>query len=110
MNTFERRMEIIDILSERKKEQVVNLAFELNVSERTIRNDLSELSLSFPIDTKQGKGGCVFVPEGCTLRRRFLTDREKVLLERLSANVSEEDSAILLAIVKSFGRKTKGGD
>ena len=43
MNTFERRMEIIDILSERRKEQVDNLAFELNVTERTIRNDIYEL-------------------------------------------------------------------
>ena len=61
MNTFERRMEIIDILSERRKEQVDNLAFELNVTERTIRNDIYELSLSYPIDTKKGKAvACSF--------------------------------------------------
>lgn len=105
MNTFERRMEIIDILSERKKEQVYNLAFELNVNERTIRNDIYELSLMYPIDTKKGKGGCVFVQEGFMLRRRFLTEKEKSLLEKLSETVSDEDAAILMTIVKSFGKK-----
>lgn len=105
MNTFERRMEIIDILAERKKEQVDNLAFELNVTERTIRNDIYELSLSYPIDTKKGKGGCVFVQEGFTLRRRFLTDKERTLLEKLAVNLSGEDAATLQTIVKSFGKK-----
>lgn len=105
MNTFERRMEIIDILSERKKEQVYNLAFELNVNERTIRNDIYELSLMYPIDTKKGKGGCVFVQDGFVLRRRFLTEKEKSLLEKLSETVSSEDAATLMTIVKSFGKK-----
>ena len=105
MNTFERRMSIIDILAERRKEQVENLAFEFNVTERTIRNDLFELSLSYPIETKKGKGGCVFVPDGFTLQRRFLTEKEKAVLERLSQSVSKEDADVLQRIVKSFGKK-----
>ena len=105
MNTFERRMAIIDVLSERRKEQVENLAFEFGVTERTIRNDIYELSLSYPIDTKKGKGGCVFVQEGFMLRRRYLTDKEKTLLEKLAVNLSGEEAAMLQAIVKSFGKK-----
>ena len=107
MNTLERRMEIIDILSVRKKEKVVNLAFEFNVSEKTIRNDICELSLSYPIDTKKGKGGCIFVQEGFSLRRRFLTDKEKALLEKIALNLSDEEAAVLQTIVKSFSKNNK---
>ena len=107
MNTFERRMEIIDILSERRKEQIKNLAFEFNVTGRTIQNDIYELSLTYPIDTKRGKGGCIFVQEGFTLRRRFLAEKEKSLLERLAVTLSEEDATTLLTIVKSFGKRSR---
>ena len=107
MNTFERRMEIIDILSERRQEQIKNLAFELNVTGRTIQNDIYELSLTYPIDTKRGKGGCVFVQEGFTLRRRFLAEKEKSLLEKLAVTLPEEDAATILTIVKSFGKRSR---
>ena len=48
----------------RKHDLVANLAKEFNVSERTIRRDIEELSLYQPIYTKSGRhGGGVFISE-----------------------------------------------
>ena len=65
MKCFERRMEIIKILFRRRYETLCNLAFELEVSERTIRRDIDELSRTMPIYTKRGRyDGGVYVVEG----------------------------------------------
>ena len=64
MKAIERRMAILETLCERKFDKVENLAFEFNVSEWTIRQDILELSLSYPIYTKTGKyGGGVYIAE-----------------------------------------------
>ena len=49
IKTTERRMAILHILSERRKERIENLAFELGVCRNTIQRDIEILSLSFPI-------------------------------------------------------------
>ena len=46
--TAERRSEIMKILCRRRSETVKNLAFELGVSERTIRRDIEILSRYIP--------------------------------------------------------------
>ena len=45
MKALERRQVLIELLCERRHDKIENLAFELNVNERTIRRDLEELSL-----------------------------------------------------------------
>lgn len=82
MRANERRMRLIEELCERKFDTIDNLAFELGVSRRTICYDIEELSLSYPIFTAKGTGGGVWVRDGYRLGRRYLTEKQRELLER----------------------------
>ncbi len=103
-STVERRQQIIEILNMRRSEQLNNLAFELKVSKRTIQYDIEVLSCSYPIDTKQGNGGCVYVQDGFDLYERYLTAKQFEVLERLKETSTGEDAKVLETIMKSFGR------
>ncbi len=73
MKSFERKLEILKVLNNRRKETISNLAIEFGVSERTIRRDIEDLSLRFPIYTVQGryKGG-VHIMEGVEIDKKLL--------------------------------------
>ena len=53
----ERRQKILEILCVRRQETMENLAQEFNVTTRTIRNDIEELTLAHPIETVRGRYG-----------------------------------------------------
>ena len=57
MTAMERREAILDVLCQRKHDQIKNLAEEFGVSERTIRTDIEVLSCSYPIETVRGRYG-----------------------------------------------------
>ena len=103
-STIERRQRIIDILNMRRSDKIDNLAFELKVTRRTIENDIQVLSCSYPIDTKKGTGGCVYVQDGFDLYERYLTAKQFEVLEELKVNATEEQVKVLETILKSFGR------
>ena len=63
-SALERRQEILEVLCERRRESVENLATEFGVNERTIRRDIEYMTLSYPIYTVPGKGGGVYVSDG----------------------------------------------
>lgn len=51
MTPSERREAILKVLCQRRQDKIDNLAFEFGVSVRTIKNDIEELSLAYPIET-----------------------------------------------------------
>lgn len=102
MRANERRMRLIEELCERKFDTIDNLAFELGVSRRTICYDIEELSLSYPIFTAKGTGGGVWVRDGYRLGRRYLTEKQRELLERLSAGLTAKDAEIMESILSQF--------
>jgi len=103
MGPNERRMEIMEVLCQRRHDTMKNLAFEFSVTERTIRNDISILSLSYPLETIRGRyGGGVKVMDGFYMNRKYLKPEQKDLLERLSTNLSGEDLSIMNSILKEF--------
>ena len=51
MGPAEWRQLILDLLCQRRRETIPNLAAELGVSERTIRRDIEMLTLRYPIET-----------------------------------------------------------
>lgn len=112
MSANERRMRLIEELCERKFDTIDNLAFELGVSRRTICYDIEELSLSYPIFTAKGTGGGVWVRDGYRLGRRYLTEKQRELLERLSAGLTSKDAEIMESILSQFtlagGKRTAG--
>ena len=103
-STIERRQRIIDILNMRRSEKIENLAFELDVTRRTIENDIQVLSCSYPIDTKTGPTGCVYVQDGFDLYERYLTAKQFEVLEELKGVATGEQAKVLETILRSFGR------
>lgn len=103
MTANERRMEIIEVLNRRRHETMKNLAFEFDVTTRTIRNDINELSLSYPIITKRGRyDGGVMLMDGFKLNRKYLKADQQELLERISTNLTGKDLEIAQSILKEF--------
>ena len=103
-SAIERRQRIVEILNMRRSERLENLASELNVSKMTIRRDIEVLSCSYPLNTKQGNGGCIYVEEGFDLYERYLTQKQFEVLEDLKNVATGEQVKILETILKSFGR------
>lgn len=84
METAERRHEIMKILCRRRYETMHNLASELDVSVRTVQRDIEILSITEPIYTKSGKySGGVYVMEGYSMERMYMTDAELNILRKL---------------------------
>lgn len=104
MRATERRKLILEIICERRFETASKLAEEFNVTVRTIYNDVLELSLSYPIYTKQGEYGGIYIAEGYYIGRQYLTDEQKNLLNELTGTVNEEQAKILQSIISKFAR------
>lgn len=109
--TAERRVEIMKKLCRRRKDTIGNLAHELGVSERTVRRDLEALSLSEPIYTQSGRyGGGVYVDEGYSLSRMYMTEEELNVLHKLAdfadkqgpCTLSEEEKKQLRAMIAVY--------
>lgn len=84
VGTAERRKEIMKILCRRKHETIGNLAFELGVSERTIRRDIETLSLTEPIYTQTGRYcGGVYVVDSYSINQMYLLEKEAEILHKL---------------------------
>lgn len=80
MDTAHRRMEIISILSAKGHMTMRELAWELDVSRRTIMNDVIALSFDYPVYTKLGEGGGVFITENYKPYTNTLTLTEQKTL------------------------------
>ena len=99
----ERRAQILNVLCARRKEIIENLAFEFDVSRRTIINDITELSRTYPITTVRGNGGCVKIEDWYHPGRKLLTSNQRKAL--LSAIETAEDNDVrdgLKSILSEF--------
>ena len=95
MGTAERRYEIMKILCRRRYETIRNLASEFGVSMRTIQRDIEALSITEPIYTQAGKYyGGVYVVEGYSLNRVYMTDAELGILKKLYI-AADKDASLL---------------
>lgn len=86
-----------------------NLAFEFGVTERTIRNDINILSLSYPVETIRGNGGGVRVMDGYKLNQKYLKPEQEELLRRLSLQLTGNDLTIIKSIIKDFALRAWKG-
>lgn len=101
-DTFSRRQAILDVLSARRFETMANLAFEFNVSVRTIQRDIDVLSTSAPIYTVCGNGGGVRFMDGQYSSKRYLNTIERDLLEEMLETVPSDKRGILQGILDKF--------
>ena len=93
ISLYERRRRLIAALYERQNDTVGNLAFEFSVSSHTIRNDIRVLELEYPIYTKMGAGGGVFILDSSRLQQRWLTVRQRKLLMDV-CNILDDEQAL----------------
>ena len=84
-------MRLIEILYKRKRETLDNLAYELNVSKRTIRYDIEVLSYTYPIYTTTGPYGGIYIEDTFRLGMKYLTENQ---CERLKCLFQTKDKRI----------------
>ena len=96
MTPSERREAILKVLCQRRQEKIDNLAFEFDVSVRTIKNDIEELTLAHPIETVRGRyGGGVRVPDGYYVGRNYLKPK-------LQSTLQGDDLEVMNSILRDF--------
>ena len=109
MTSSERRQAILEALCRRRHDKIDNLAYEFQVSERTIRNDVLMLSLSYPVYTVSGRyHSGVYVADDYYLGKQYLSDEQLDLIISLKSKVDDDQQKILESIVKKFGRVKEG--
>ena len=110
MNSLERRKEMIEYLCQVRHTTYEKLCYHFAVSLKTVKRDILELTLSYPIITKQGKyGGGIYIADGYYLGRQYLTDEQEKLLKELTGTVNENQAKILQQILSKFGNPIKQG-
>ena len=103
ISLYERRRRLITVLYERQNDTIGNLAFEFSVSSHTIRNDIRVLELEYPIYTKMGAGGGVFILDSSRLQQRWLTVRQRELLMDVCGILDDEQTLMMKSIIVSEG-------
>lgn len=103
MNAAYRRMEIVSILAVSGHVTARELAQEFGVCIRTIRNDIMLLSYGYPIYTKPGAGGGIFIMEGYKPYNNTLTPHEQERLKKMYDAAEGEDKEILKRVLKKYG-------
>ena len=102
MDSAHRRMEIISILSARGHATMRELAWELDVTRRTIMNDIIALSFDYPVYTKPGEGGGVFITEDYKPYANTLTQTELETLCRIYGRAEGKEKEILFRSIKTL--------
>lgn len=103
MDAVERRQQILELLCQRRKDTMQNLAAELGVSERTIRRDVEILTRSYPLETVCGRyGGGVRVADWYHMDRQRMSPKQTALLRRLAADLRGEDLEVMEQILLKF--------
>lgn len=103
MDTVHRRMEIVSILAAKGHTTMRELAWELEVSRRTIMNDVIALSFDYPVYTKPGEGGGVFITENYKPYTNTLTQTEQETLSRMYRRAEGKEQEILYRIIHKYG-------
>ena len=104
MRPAKRRQAIWEALCQRRHETAQNLATEFGVSVRTIRYDVEELSLSYPVETVCGRyGGGVKVPDWYHPRKISLSREQRSVLTQLLEKADEPQQKVLRELLAASG-------
>ena len=101
-STTERRQLVLEYLLNHRFTTLSTLCMEFGVSMSTMRRDILILSFFYPITTFQGGGGGIKIAEGYRLGMKYMTSKQKALLERLSESLSGEELVTMHSILKTF--------
>lgn len=103
MNTAHRRTEIINLLIVRRHTTANELAHEFGVSIRTIQYDIQALSPIYPIYTKQGENGGIFIREDYQPFVNSLSPIELQTLCELMKFAEGRQKKVLVQIIRKYG-------
>ena len=100
MTANERRAEIMRIMTARRQESMGRLALELGVTRRTIRSNITTLTVDYPLETQRGNGGCVKVADWYHPHRsiRKYTDEADVVQAATAAGYKDIYKKTLIGI------------
>ena len=90
---------MIATLYEGHNDIVGNRAFEFDASFHTIRNDIRVLELKYPIYTRMGAGGGVFILDSSRLQQRWLTVHQRELLMDVCSVLDDERALLMKSII-----------
>ena len=103
MNTVHRRTEIINILIIRRHTTANELAQEFGVSIRTIQYDIQALTPVYPIYTKQGENGGIFIGENYKPYMNTLTPLELKVLQEMYELAEGIHKKVLFQVICKYG-------
>ena len=96
LKAAERRKAIMRTLCRRRHDTIQNLAFEFEVSERTLRRDIEILSYTEPIYTQRGRyEGGVHIVDGYYFDRMYMSKEELDILQKLYTYATGQETNIL---------------
>ena len=103
MTANERRAELMRILIARRAESAPQLARELGVHVNTIQRDILALTAEYPLETRQGNGGCVYLPDWYHPHRNILSNEQKQTLSQLMESANEQQAKVLRELLLEYG-------
>ena len=103
MNAAERRNEIISILIVRHHATTKELAIEFDVNVRTIKNDIQALCFAYPIYTKPGVTGGIFMGGHYNPHVNSLTPKELETLKEVYEEAGDRHKEVLAQILHKYG-------
>ena len=103
MTANERRAELMRILIARRAESAPQLARELGVHVNTIQRDILALTAEYPLETRTGNGGCVYLPDWYHPHRNILSNEQKQTLSQLMESANEQQAKVLRELLLEYG-------
>jgi len=99
----ERREAIYAELRAKRHLTIGYLATKYEVNEKTIRRDIEELTLAYPVETVRGRyGGGVKLADWYHPTRTTLSPEQTALLKKLAPSLAGNDLAVLNSIISQF--------
>jgi predicted DNA-binding transcriptional regulator YafY len=103
MSPNERRNNIYADLRTHRHLTVNYLAEKYGVSSKTIRRDIDELTLTYPIETVRGRyGGGVKLVDWYRPSKKALAPEQISLLKKLAPSLKGDDLVIMNSIISQF--------
>ena len=105
LSANQRRSEIMRILESRRQENMSNLASHFNVTRRTICTDIEILTTLYPLETVQGRYGCVKLKDGYAMYQSFLSEEQQEILLEIFPMLSQKQSKVIADLLYAHGSK-----
>ena len=105
LNANDRRAEIMRILKGRREIKMSNLAFYFGVTRKTICTDVEVLMTSFPVETVQGRYGCVRLIDSYAMFQGILNEEQQQTLIKIFPRLDKQESEVIFGLLRSNGSK-----